>query len=546
MAVKTSLTISLILYYVIPSLITGIAYGWEVGSMGGILAMPQFLNYMGTPSDFRQGLMTAAMIAGEIVGSLFVGFIFADRFGRKPTIFVSIALYLGGQVILVAAQNQAMFIVGRAINGLGAGPWFQTISFYTAEITPPRIRGRVTATLNSGIALGILIAYWIQYGALNISGNAAWRLCFSLQLVPGVIVGAIMFWRPESPRWLVQSGRDDQALLVLANLHGKGDINNEFVRAEFAEIRTIVQLENSSEAPSYLKLIIDKEFRRRTGLAMGLQCMQQLSGANIVLYYAAKVFAQTGRTGPSAALLANGISSALLLVATTSLTIMIDYYGRRKPIFLGPIAMGSCLLVVASLLVRFGAPHFDQTTQAIQFTFENTSAGEAALAFMFLFQVSFGALSSSLPWTYQSEVFPIIARARGTSLAVTANYFTNFWLGLYIPEALNTASWKLYFIFAGINFGCALIGYLFYPETTGRSLEELDLLFTPDRSIWVFLDKPAKKKISFAGQEAEIDPERLANELDKDHVFKKTTFISGGEQINDKAAQDVMHQEITR
>lgn len=227
---------------------------------------------------------------------------------------------------------------------------------YTAEITPPRIRGRVTATLNSGIALGILIAYWIQYGALNISGNAAWRLCFSLQLVPGVIVGAIMFWRPESPRWLVQSGRDDQALLVLANLHGKGDINNEFVRAEFAEIRTIVQLENSSEAPSYLKLIIDKEFRRRTGLAMGLQCMQQLSGANIVLYYAAKVFAQTGRTGPSAALLANGISSALLLVATTSLTIMIDYYGRRKPIFLGPIAMGSCLLVVASLLVRFGAP----------------------------------------------------------------------------------------------------------------------------------------------------------------------------------------------
>lgn len=98
--------------------------------MGGILAMPQFLNYMGTPSDFRQGLMTAALIAGEVVGSLLVGFIFADRFGRRTTIFVSIALYLVGQALLVAAQNQAMFIVGRAINGLGAGPWFQTISLY--------------------------------------------------------------------------------------------------------------------------------------------------------------------------------------------------------------------------------------------------------------------------------------------------------------------------------------------------------------------------------------------------------------------------------
>lgn len=101
--------------------------------MGGILAMPQFLNYMGTPSDFRQGLMTAALIAGEVVGSLLVGFIFADRFGRRTTIFVSIALYLGGQALLVAAQNQAMFIVGRVINGLGAGPWFQTISLYVSS-----------------------------------------------------------------------------------------------------------------------------------------------------------------------------------------------------------------------------------------------------------------------------------------------------------------------------------------------------------------------------------------------------------------------------
>jgi MFS family permease len=129
MASSTSkLDLWLILYYIVPSTITGFAYGWEVGSMGGILAMPQHLTYMGIPSDFRQGLMTAALIAGEFVGSLIMGLLFSDRSGRRVTIMASVVVYLVGQTILVASQGQGMFIAGRVINGLGAGPWFQTMS----------------------------------------------------------------------------------------------------------------------------------------------------------------------------------------------------------------------------------------------------------------------------------------------------------------------------------------------------------------------------------------------------------------------------------
>lgn len=334
---------------------------------------------------------------------------------------------------------------------------------------------------------------------------------------------------------------------TLAKLHGGGDINNVFVRSEFEEIRVVVNLEKSSAAPSYVQLIFGNDYRRRTALGMGLQCMQQCSGANIVLYYAAKVFAQTGRTGPSAALLANGISSAILLVGTVSLTILIDFYGRRKPIILGPVCMGICLIIVASILVNYGSPRFDQTTQAVQFTFENVSAGNSAVAFMFLFQFFFGALSSSIPWTYQSEVFPVIARARGTSLAVASNYFTNFWLGLYIPQALNDVSWKLYYVFGAINLVCATVGFLFFPETAGRSLEELDLLFTPNRSVYVFLDKDARSKRSMLLEhDLNADPEALAAELEKKlarGTMSKSLTLE--EASMEKGSETVVHREVS-
>lgn len=128
MAAPISIPWTQVLFYCNPISITGFAYGWEVGSMGGILAMPQFLGYFGTPSAFMQGLMTVCLIAGEIVGSLLVGLFVSDRLGRRKTIMVTIILYTVGQAILVAAQNRAMFIAGRVLNGVGAGPLFQTMS----------------------------------------------------------------------------------------------------------------------------------------------------------------------------------------------------------------------------------------------------------------------------------------------------------------------------------------------------------------------------------------------------------------------------------
>lgn len=352
----------------------------------------------------------------------------------------------------------------------------------------------MSSCMSLGIATGLLVAYWIQYGALNIAGNAAWRMCYGLQLVPGAVVGAIILFRPESPRWLFHHEPTEEALRVLADLHANGDQDAPIVQSEYEEIRVVVEYERGTPTPSYFSLLFGKQYRRRTGLAMGLQFMQQITGVNIILYYAAKVFAQTGRTSTNAALLSNGIESALFLVASLSLTLLMDFYGRRKPIIIGPFLMGICMIIVASMLVGYGSPTFNKVTQSVDFNFVDTAAGNAAVAFMFLYMVTFGASFASLPWAYQNEVFPINARGRGTALSTSVNWFVNFWLGLYMPDALNEGSWKVYYAFGAINICISIVTFLFYPETSRRSLEELDLLFTPNRTKFVFLDREACKK----------------------------------------------------
>ncbi|GAT21086.1 sugar transporter [Aspergillus luchuensis] len=155
------------------------------------------------------------------------------------------------------------------------------------------------------------------------------------------------------------------------------------------------------------------------------------------------------------------------------------------------------------LLVGYGSPHFDAESQQLKYSFANLNAGNAAVAFVFLYMISFGSTCAALPWTYQNEVFPVSARGRGTALSACINWFANFWLGLYMPEALNKAAWKIYFVFGGICIATSFVTYLFYPETAQRSLEELDLLFTPNRRKLVCFDWEACQKGSLLHRDFE-------------------------------------------
>ena len=258
----------------------GLAFGYDTGSMSGILAMSQFLLYMNKPNNFTQGGITASIQAGAFAGSLLTGAFLSERYGRKKTLLFGSALFTIGIAISCAAPNVACLVAGRVINGLGNGCLAMMVPLYQSEIAPLEIRGRIISVQQCFINFGILVAFWIQYGTSHINGQAAWRLPIGLQMVPTIALHITMYFLPESPRWLIQKDRLEDATRALAKLHAKGDVEDAYVKAELAEIVSKIQWEKQNPPPSYFSMLFGND-SRRTWIGIGVQFWQQVTGINV-------------------------------------------------------------------------------------------------------------------------------------------------------------------------------------------------------------------------------------------------------------------------
>ncbi|KAL1964869.1 hypothetical protein VTN77DRAFT_6371 [Rasamsonia byssochlamydoides] len=470
----------------------GLAFGYDTGSMSGILAMPQFLSYMNYPSNFLQGGITASIQAGAFAGSLLTGAFLADIFGRKNTILFGSALFTIGIAISTAANNVTALVAGRVINGLGNGCLAMMVPNYQSEISPREIRGRIISVQQCFINLGILVAFWIQYATSHIDGQAAWRIPVGLQMIPTIALHLTMYFMPESPRWLVQKDRQQEALQVLARLHAGGNTEDPYVRAELAEIVAKIQWEKQNKPLSYGQMLFGSE-ARRTWLGIGVQFWQQVTGVNVIMYYAVFLFQQAGLSGTSASLLANGLQGVVLNVFTLPDMYFMDKWGRRVPMIIGGFGMGVAMMLIGVIMKTKGDPVYDPLTQKTNFTFADKSASNAAIAFVYIYVMIFALTWACVAWVYPPELFSMSMRGRGTSMTSATNWFVNFWFALYIPTAMNKISWKLYMIFMALCYLMAIVVFLFYPESAGKTLEEMDFLFTKDRTPWVFLDREATK-----------------------------------------------------
>ena len=476
-------------FYGIAPTLGGYAFGYDTGSISGILVESQFNSYFHHPSNGLQGGITASIQAGAFAGSLLTGIFLADALGRRRTIMCGAALFTIGIAISCASNNVECLIAGRIINGLANGCTAMMVPLWQSEVTPREIRGRIISLQQCVINFGILSSFLIQYGCSYLDSNAAWRIPIGIQMVPTAALFCVMYYLPESPRWLLSKGRHDGALQVLARVHANGNRDDDYVQAEYAEIKEKLEWEQSVNKPSYVDLLFSRKYARRTYIGIGAQFWQQAVGINSILYYAPFLFQQAGVGSSEASLLSNVIEGVILNVVTWPNMYYLDTWGRRRPMILGAIGMGICMLLIGVLLKAEGNPSYSETSHKVNFDFtSNPSAGKAVIAFLYLYVASFAISWATPAWVVPAEIFPMITRGRANSMTTAMNWFVNFWFALYIPTALNNISWILYIIFASISFLAALSTWLFQPETANRSLEEMDAMFE-GKTMWVFRDR---------------------------------------------------------
>jgi sugar porter (SP) family MFS transporter len=278
-------------------------FGFDISSMSGVVGTQRYQDFFNHPSSSLQGGIVASMAAGSFCGALLAG-PFGDKFSRKRTIMLAASIWIIGSIIQCASVNVDMLIVGRVINGVAVGLASMIVPVYQAEIAPKNIRGRIVSLQQWAITWGILIQYFIQYGCSFIDSNAAFRIPWGIQVVPGAILLIGISFFPFSPRWLADKGRWEEALEVLANLRARGDKNDPAVQAEYKEIEDAVIFDRTLAARSYMELF-RKPAARRVFLGMSLQSWSQLTGMNVAMYYIVFIFQGAGITGQNANLQAS-------------------------------------------------------------------------------------------------------------------------------------------------------------------------------------------------------------------------------------------------
>ncbi|OAQ29931.1 general substrate transporter [Linnemannia elongata AG-77] len=468
--------------------IGGMLFGFDISSMSGVVGTERYQNYFNHPSSSLQGGIVAAMAAGSFFGALLAGPL-GDNISRKRTIMLAASIWIVGSIIQCASVNVGMLVVGRVINGVAVGLASMMVPIYQAEIAPKNIRGRIVSLQQWAITWGILIQYFIQYGCSFIDSNAAFRIPWGIQVVPGMILLVGTFFFPYSPRWLADKGRWDEALEVLANLRANGDKNDPAVQAEYKEIEDAVNFDRTLAARSYLELF-RRPAVRRVFLGMSLQSWSQLTGMNVAMYYIVFIFQGAGIKGQNATLQASSIQYVLNVLMTIPAILFIDRWGRRPVLLIGSTFMALWLFLIGGLMGRFGSPIISDnqtTTWAIQ---GNDPASHAVIACSYLFVCSFAISWGPVSWTYPAEIYPMRIRSKAVSLSTASNWAFNFALAYAVPPLLESIQYRTYFIFAAFCVAMTVHVFFMFPETKGRTLEEMDELFNSDIPAWKTHSQP--------------------------------------------------------
>ncbi|KAG6852754.1 hypothetical protein C0991_009332 [Blastosporella zonata] len=464
----------------------GILFGYDTGTIGGIIAMDDWLHLFGKYDDTLkwylptndQSLVVSILSAGTFFGAL-LAYPMGDMVGRKWGIIASCAVFSLG-VGLQLDTHWATFVIGRVIAGFGVGLVSCLVPMYQSECAPKSMRGLIVGLYQLTITIGALLAAIVLNATKNQQSHSSWRTPIAVQFAWAAILAGGMFFLPESPRFLLKKGQDAAGKLSLARLLTTSPDSPE-VEAEYAEIMAALEADRKLGSGSYADCFRNTEGKNglRTWTGIMLQGWQQLTGINFIFYYGTTFFKSAGISNPF-------IITIICDVVNTCMTIigvqLIDRVGRRRLLLIG--AAGMCVAEFIVAIVGVTAGHIDPITHAV-----NLPAQRVLIAFVCIYIAFFATSWGPVAWVLTGEIAPLNIRAKAMSLAVASNWLWNFGIGYATPYLVNPSTSgilgvktanlgvKVFFIWGSTCLGCLIFTYFFIPETKGLSLEQIDLLY---------------------------------------------------------------------
>ncbi|WOL11276.1 inositol transporter 1 [Canna indica] len=453
--------------------IGGLLFGYDTGVISGALLYIRDDFAAVAENNILQETIVSMAIAGAIIGAAAGGWV-NDAFGRKKATLLADIIFAIGSIVMCAAPDPYVLILGRFLVGLGIGVASVTAPVYIAEASPSEIRGGLVGINVLMITGGQFLSYLVNLAFTEVPGT--WRWMLGVAALPAIIQFFLMLSLPESPRWLYLKNEKAQAITGLSKIYGPDRLEEEIDMLAAASEEDF----HSKKNVGYLDVFKSKEMRLAFLAGAGLQAFQQFTGINTVMYYSPTIVQMAGFTSNQLALLLSLIVAAMNAAGTIVGISLIDRYGRRR------LTLTSLTGVIVSLLILSGAFSLQQsfgveTGLSYEHNLHGSSGfniGWFAVIGLALYIASFSPGMGPVPWAVNSEIYPEAYRGVCGGMSATVNWVSNLIVSqtfLSVVALVGTA-WT-FLIIAGFAVLAFVFVAIFVPETKGLNFEEVERLW---------------------------------------------------------------------
>ena len=427
------------------SALGGMLFGYDTGVISSaILFLKEYFALSATMEEIVVSIALVGAVAGAAVGGKL-----SDHLGRRKVILMSAVIFILGALFGSSiARNIPWLICGRLMIGFGVGAASFATPLYISEIAPVNIRGKLVGFNQLAVTIGIVISYLVGYWLAHVTGG--WRGMFAFAAIPASVLGIGMYFMPDSPRWLMSRGLNDQAKKVLIKIRGTTEVDQEMTRIDQGL---------KSQSGDWHELL-SPLVRMALIVGIGLAILQQVTGINTVIYYAPTIFQFAGFHAAATAILATvGVGVINVLMTLVALQ-LVDRVGRRPLLLVGLCGM---VLSLLALGVAFALPS------------QSGLVGWVSVISLCFYVASFAIGMGPVFWLLIAEIYPLKIRGLAMSTATMFNWGANLIIGITFLTLIHVAGKSgTFWIYGALGILAWLFVYAWVPETKGKSLEEIE------------------------------------------------------------------------